>query len=211
MSQQKPVVAAFDFDGTLTTRDTLFPFLLHISNKTEFLLKAMRSMPTLIAYAFRFVPNYVAKERVLVIFLAGYSVSELQVLGKSFAENILPRLMRGPAMQRLYWHQSQGHRCVLISASLDVYLTPWAGSNGVTDVLCTTLDVEKNGVVTGRLGSKNCYGSEKQRRLEDLLGDRSKYYVYAYGDSRGDRELLESADVSFYRIIPESGTSKRDD
>ena len=32
----KPVVAAFDFDGTLTRRDTLLPFLLHTLGMAAF-------------------------------------------------------------------------------------------------------------------------------------------------------------------------------
>jgi phosphoserine phosphatase len=42
--------------------------------------------------------------------------------------------------------------------------------------------------------SKNCYGQEKVNRLLEVEPDRKNYYLYAYGDSRGDREMLAFAD-----------------
>ena len=73
---------------------------------------------------------------------------------------------------------------------------------GIDRVLCSSLRSDRTGRVSGRLAGKNCYGLEKTRRLLDSLGDRSGYILYAYGDSRGDRELLASADHAFYRTMP---------
>ena len=202
MKQQKPVVAAFDFDGTLTTRDTLFPFLLHAVGVIRFLGSLIRSVPVLVGYGIRLLPNDVAKERILVYFLKGMSRPELDTLGHSFAREVIPRMLRDGAMNRLQWHRAQGHRCVIVSASLDVYLKPWATIHGIEHVLCTSLAIKDGGTLTGRLATANCYGAEKRRRLEEWLGVRSGYSIYAYGDSRGDRELLETADHSFYRSMP---------
>lgn len=202
MTQKKPVVAVFDFDGTLTTRDTLFPFLLHVVGLTRFVSRLVRSVPALIGYATRTLPNDVAKQRLLINYLSGMGNQELEMLGKSFANDVLPTMLRKRAMDRMQWHQKQGHSCVVISASLDVYLTPWAAQFGIDKVLCTSLETGNDGIVTGRLATKNCYGVEKCRRLEEWLGTRSDFCIYAYGDSRGDRELLAMADYSFYRSIP---------
>jgi len=107
-------------------------------------------------------------------------------------------------MRRLAWHKQQGHRCVVISASLDLYVRPWAIKEGFDDVIATLLDVKGDGCVTGKLSGANCFGIEKVRRLETLLGSREDYSLYAYGDSRGDRELLSFADYAYYRQIPET-------
>jgi len=202
MNQKKSVVAAFDFDGTLTTGDTLIPFLFHSFGATRFVSNMIRSGPALIGYGVRLLPNEVAKERMLINFLEGLDRKKLESLGNLFARDLIPDMVRKRTMDRLKWHQAQGHLCVIISASLDVYLKPWANSVGIENVLCTSLEVDESDKLTGRLATANCYGAEKRRRLREWLGDSSRYCIYAYGDSRGDRELLEIADHSFYRSIP---------
>lgn len=204
MSAQQSTVAAFDFDGTLTYRDTLIPFLYYHAGPLAFVRDIVRSVPTLTAYSLHLMKNDAAKERVLEKFFAGVSLTALQHQGQAFARDHLPGLVRPRALRRLQWHQKLGHRIVIISASLDIYLKPWAAALGVDHVLCTSLDVDDDGQVSGRLGVANCYGPEKLRRLREALGDTSAYLLYAYGDSRGDRELLETADYSFYRSMPET-------
>jgi phosphatidylglycerophosphatase C len=200
----KPVVAAFDFDGTLTRRDTLLPFLRYLLGDARVARHALVLSPTLLGYGLGLINNGVAKERVLTHCLAGMQMSTLQQQGERFSTLVLPGLLRNEAIRRLAWHRQQGHRCVAISASLELYVRPWAQSAGFDDVIATQLEVRPDGSVSGKLAGVNCYGHEKVRRLEALLGPRSGYLLYVYGDSRGDRELLSSADYAYYRHIPES-------
>jgi phosphatidylglycerophosphatase C len=202
VSDPKPVVAAFDFDGTLTRRETLLPFLLHTLGAAAVARHALMLSPTLAGYALHLIRNDVAKERVFIQCLAGMSVDELQQQGERFAADVLPGLLRDTAMRRLEWHRQQGHRCVLVSASLELYVRPWAIKAGFDDVIATRLETQSDGSITGRLSGANCFGSEKVRRLEMLLGNREGYTLYAYGDSRGDKELLSWADHAFYQKIP---------
>jgi HAD superfamily hydrolase (TIGR01490 family) len=98
-------------------------------------------------------------------------------------------------MRRLRWHQQAGHRIVLVSASLAVYLRPLALRLGIEDVLCT--DSTRSGDRYGdRLIGLNCRAAEKRRRLEQWLEERRFMHaeVWAYGNSVGDRELLDRAD-----------------
>jgi phosphatidylglycerophosphatase C len=198
----KLIVAAFDFDGTLTRRETLLPFLLHTLGAVAVARDALVLSPTLAAYGLGLIRNDVAKERVFVRCLAGMRIGELQQAGERFAMDVLPGLLRYAAMQRLEWHKQQGHRCVVISASLELYVRPWAIAAGFDDVIATHLETHADGHVTGKLSGANCYGIEKVRRLEALLGAREGYSLYAYGDSRGDRELLSVSDHAFYRRFP---------
>jgi phosphatidylglycerophosphatase C len=200
--EAKPVVAAFDFDGTLTRRETLLPFLLHTLGAAAVVRHALVVSPTLVGYALHLIRNDVAKERVFIQCLAGMRMDELQLKGERFAINVLPSLLRDTAMQRFEWHKHQGHRCVVISASLDIYVRPWAIKAGFDDVIATCLELQADGCTSGKLSGANCFGIEKVRRLEALLGDKDGYTLYAYGDSRGDKELLSSADYAYYKRIP---------
>jgi HAD superfamily hydrolase (TIGR01490 family) len=202
MADNRPVVAAFDFDGTLTYRDTLLPFLLRLAGWGGLVRGAVPLLPTLLGYALRLTPNDVAKERVLQRFLGGMEGEELHRAGARYADEQLPALVRPAALARLRWHQAQGHRCVVISASIEHYVAPWARAAGCHDVIATRLALDGTSRVTGRYDGKNCYGMEKERRLRELLGVCEDFEIYAYGDSRGDRELLALADHAYYRTMP---------
>lgn len=199
----KPVVAAFDFDGTLTQRDTLLPFLFYTLGVAAVMRNAIVLAPTLLGYGLRLIRNDVAKERVLTRSFSGRNIAELRDKALRFAEYKIPGLIRREARRRLDWHKKQGHRCVVISASLELYVQPWALKAGFDDVIASRLETMQDGCITGNLHGENCYGIEKVKRLEALLGPRNGYTLYAYGDSRGDRELLSGADYSFFRWFPD--------
>ena len=82
----------------------------------------------------------------------------------------------------------------VVSASISEWVRPWCEQMKVTDVIATEIEVDSHNLVTGRFLSKNCYGQEKVNRFTKKEPDRRNYYLYAYGDSRGDKELLEYAD-----------------
>jgi HAD superfamily hydrolase (TIGR01490 family) len=198
----KPVVAAFDFDGTLTRRETLLPFLLYTLGTAAVARRALALSPTLAGYGLGLINNGIAKERVFVRCFAGMEMKVLQQEGERFAALVLPGLLRQEALHRLEWHKQQGHRCVVISASLELYVRPWAQKAGFDDVIATQLETLPDGRISGRLAGANCYGAEKVRRLQALLGMTDGYTLYAYGDSRGDKELLSRADYAYYQEIP---------
>ncbi|MDH5784997.1 MAG: HAD-IB family hydrolase [Chromatiales bacterium] len=195
---QSNVVALFDFDGTVTTRDSLLPFLWHLLGPWKLMRYAFILSPLLIGYALRLIPNGVAKERLLGRMVGGMLLTRLQGEAQRFARDILPRLVRRSCAERIAWHQAQGHRVIIVSASLELYLRPWAVSQGIGDVLATRL-AEVQGRAADHFDGVNCYGGEKAQRVQEYLGDLSKLEIYAYGDSRGDREMLSMADHAYYR------------
>jgi len=200
---KKPVVAAFDFDGTLTRRDTLLPFLLHALGAPTVMRHALTLAPTLAGYGLGMIRNDVAKERVLTQCFSGTDIGTLRNKAAQFAEQRLPELIRPEAAHRFDWHRKQGHRCIVVSASLELYVQPWALKAGFDDVIASRLEMREDGRLTGNLLGENCFGIEKVRRLEALLGSKSGYTLYAYGDSRGDKELLSAADYAYYRQMPD--------
>ena len=203
IEEDRQALAVFDFDGTLTRRDSLPWFLWHVSSPGEFVWNTVVLLPTLLRYAFESVENGPAKERVLGQFLAGKPVEKIRAVAKSFAVETIPSLLDPEAMGRLRWHQSQGHTTVLASASPELYVRPWAEVEGFDEAVGTRLETE-NGVFTGQFATPNCHGPEKPRRLEVAGFDPGSVMVYAYGNSRGDRELLEMADHGFYQSFGDS-------
>lgn len=194
------IIAIFDFDGTITTRDSLLPFLSYLVGIKMFYLGLLRISPTLIAYAFNLISNSKAKEVLLTQFIRGQSYTQIEQICQNFVREKIPQLIREEAIQRLQWHKVQGHQTVLLSASLEIYLIPWAKAMGFDAVIATKLEIEQ-GLFTGRFHGKNCHGEEKVNRIQEFLGDLSQYCLYAYGDSYGDRALLKQATFSYYRIF----------
>ncbi len=193
------VVAAFDFDGTITYHDSFIPFLWYISRKERFIRESISLLPKLLLFKLGRMSNVTAKEVFITAFLKGKRIEELRIVGQKFAQNVIPRFIRHEMLTRIAWHKKQGHICVLISASFDFYLTIWAKENGFDMVLASQLEVDQEGKVTGRLLGCNCYGAEKVRRLNEWLGTRGMDYLYVYGDSRGDRELLDRANEKYFQ------------
>ncbi|MCS4119578.1 HAD-IB family hydrolase [Salinibacter ruber] len=203
VEEERPVVAVFDFDGTLTRRDSLVPFLWQVAGPWAFIRNATVLLPTLLRYAVGILENGPAKERVLGQFLAGKATGEIRAIAESFAAERVPWLLDPEAVRRLRWHQEQGHKVILVTASPELYARPWAEAEGFDEVIGTRLET-KEGVFTGQFATPNCHGPEKTRRLEAEGPDLRGTTVYAYGNSRGDRELLAMADQEFYRSFGDS-------
>lgn len=199
----KNTLAVFDFDGTITTRDTLLSFLFYAAGIKQTLKKMALLSPALLSFVFHRISRQDAKEKILTSFFAGMSRSQIKELGESFALSTnLRQLIRPSAQKRLAWHRRQKHTCVLITASIDAYTHPWGKAAGFDHIISSRLETTPSGNITGRLLGLNCWGPEKVRRLKEIVGPLENHTIYAYGDSRGDQELLAAADHPFYRQMP---------
>nr|WP_227672331.1 HAD family hydrolase [Komagataeibacter sp. FXV3] len=192
-------LAVFDFDGTLTRHDSLIPFLHAVRGSVRLGYGMMKSLPWLVGYALKCIPNDTAKQRLLRYTLGGLPLDRLQEAGRAFAHNRIPTMLRPDMMARLRQHQAQGDDCILLSASLDLYLVPWARMVGFHNVLCSSLEMNKKQRVTGQLKGNNCYGTEKVRRIKEYISRPGCCYGYitAYGDSSGDIPLLKFSDEGY--------------
>jgi phosphatidylglycerophosphatase C len=185
--------AAFDFDGTLTRRDTLVPFLTTVAGRAVVMRALAAESGGLARAAAGRADRNVAKERVLTRILAGRPHSEVATAGRAFGGELARRAITPEARDRVAWHRREGHDVVIVSASLDVYLGEVADALGVSHLLCTSLDIDETGDCTGRLLGANCRGPEKATRLQTLFGAED-VELWAYGNSRGDDEMLALAD-----------------
>ncbi len=197
-------VAAFDFDGTLTRRDSLLPFLGGALGWPRFGVALLRSLPWLAGHALGLVRNDVAKARLFHASLRGVPVATAQAWAARWAEHTLPGLLQDWTLRRLAWHQAGGHCCVIVSASPDIYLQAAANRLGLDALICTELDVA-GGRLTGAMRTPNCHGEQKVLRLNAWLSQRFSerervgLTLYAYGDTAGDRPMLDSAGHAWFR------------
>lgn len=196
MDTQRRTVAAFDFDGTLTTRDTLPLFIIHARGWKRFICGMLRNAPYLTGYLTGFIPNGEAKQRLFGHFFKGMTYEDFRRYGETFAQKI-DKYKNKKMLDLMERHKEQGHCICIISASMEEWIRPWASKHGVERVIATKVETDKEGKLTGRFLTENCYGQEKIKRLSELLPERQRYYLFAYGDSKGDMPLLEFADRGY--------------
>jgi HAD superfamily hydrolase (TIGR01490 family) len=187
------VVAAFDVDGTLTTTDTFVPFLRSVAGHVGFAAAAASLAPLALLHLLGRDQRDEIKSRLVHATLHDRPLDEVTRLGSEHGRRIERRWLRRDTLARLRWHQREGHRVVLVSASLRPYLDPLGSSLGVDAVLCTELDVA-GAVVTGHLAGANCRGPAKRDRLLAWAGGTKPAELWAYGNSAGDDDLLAMAD-----------------
>lgn len=189
-------LAIFDFDRTITTKDSFADFILSTHGIGGALWGLLVLSPVLMAYVLRFIPNWQAKQRVFVHYYKGWEKERFDSAAGEYARKKLPAIVRSVALQRVEWHKEQGHRVVIVSASFENYLKPWCDAHKV-DLLATQLEI-KEGRITGEFASGNCYGEEKLDRLKQAYHLNDFEFIYAYGDSKGDKVLAKIANEFQY-------------
>jgi phosphatidylglycerophosphatase C len=189
------VVAAFDFDKTISTRDNVVPFLRAAVGRLRLTRALLATSARLVRAALDDDQRDAAKVAVVRHTITGYDAARMTELADEFARDVVARHLRPDVVERAEWHRNQGHDLVIISASFRDYLDPIAAALGFTAVLATELAVGNDGRLTGELVRPNVRGAEKVRRLDEWLArDSRPALIWAYGDSTGDRELLARAD-----------------
>ncbi len=203
MSADGPVVAAFDVDGTITRRDCVVPFMRRISSVFT-VSRRLAARPHVLVPALVRADRDRVKELASAAAFRGLREHDVRAAGAEFARHVHDRWLRSDTLERLRRHQAAGDTTVFVSASFEIYLKPLAELLDVDGVVATRL-AATDGVLTGSLEGANCRGPEKVRRLHEWLahhhphvGGRRGLRVVAYGDSPGDRELLEDADEAHW-------------
>lgn len=203
-----PVVAVFDFDGTITYRDTLIPFMIFTRGWFRFIWAVISNLSVILLYLMGKVSRQTTKETFIAALFGGIPMMQMNEWGTQYAESQIEAKIRPKTLERLRWHQTQGHRCILVSANLDIYLVPWGKLMKFEKVICSRVASDPKGNVSGRLIGDNCWGPEKKNQIEKYLGPRNGYLLYSYGDSQGDKEMLAMADYPFWKnSFPTEGDS----
>lgn len=190
-------IAFFDFDGTITTKDTFLEFIRFSKGNQRFYTGLLLNLPYLIAFKIKLIPNQKAKEKVLQFFFKDAPVADFQEQCALFARKILPKLIRPKAIEEIKKLQQEGTVVVVVSASAENWIQSWVHDFGV-ELIASRLEVI-DGRLTGRLIGINCRGKEKVRRILEKYTVSDYAEVYAYGDSKGDEEMLKLAKYAFYK------------
>lgn len=195
----RPVVAAFDFDGTLTNGGSVTKFLVAVGGAVRTYAAVVQHLPGIIRAAL--LSGDAAdrvKESLFMKIRSGQSVEHVEEIATRFAHTHLQKHARPDALARLRHHLDAGHTVVIVSASPECYIKAAASELGVTGVVATRL-ASDGGLLTGRYEGMNCRGREKYTRVMTWIRTSNPGaadpFLYAYGNSRGDLRLLESADI----------------
>lgn len=199
MKKEKYPVAVFDFDGTIIAGDSFLPFMRYTVGARKYYFDLLKLLPWLGAYAFGWVENRNIKEKVVSSFLKGMDLEVVKEKGRQYALEVLVKREKPDMQELLIWHFEKKHWLVLASASLLVYLEPWAEYKGFHGVCGAELETDSKGRITGKIKGNNGFGQEKLEAVSEWLSDKEHSMTYAYGDSHGDKELLEWADVKIFK------------
>jgi HAD superfamily hydrolase (TIGR01490 family) len=191
------VLAVFDFDGTLTYRDSFTLFLRKELGFFRYALGLIRLALPALGFLVGHKTRDELKGYLIRNFLTGFSVAEIAVLSDDFCRRQWPSLMREAGCAEVSEQVQQGALVTICSASPEIILKPFAERLGV-QLIATQLE-ERNGVLTGSIRGRNCRQAEKVKRLTKVYGDLRFFHVRAWGDSAGDKQLLEAADEPYYR------------
>lgn len=193
-------VAIFDFDGTITKKDTFLQFIKFAKGKVAFVLGFLLFSPWLIAMKFHLYPNWKTKQMIFSYYFKGMHLDSFNEICLRFFEEEVDSLLYKDAINCIDTHLRKNDEVVIISASIDNWVRPFAAHLGIKQVLGTQLEIDtSNERLTGYFSTKNCYGKEKVYRLLSAYQDIHQYKLVAYGDSRGDKEMLEYANESHYK------------
>lgn len=215
-------IFVFDFDGTLTHADTLLAFIRFACGPVRMCMGFVLYAPLLVLMKLKLYPNYKAKQKVFAHFFRGMTLTRFDALCTAFAQQG-EHLLRPAARSFINTVRSEAYAMAIVSASIDNWVRPFAemylqsdnaqdkSQGNVQDntkdnkpalpiiVLGTKVEVDAAGCLTGRFATPNCYGPEKVRRIEAVWPHREQYDVSAFGDSRGDKEMLAYADQGYFK------------
>ncbi|NOQ14615.1 MAG: HAD-IB family hydrolase [Methyloprofundus sp.] len=192
-------LALFDFDGTITSKDSLVDFIQYAVGKPKYYSGLLVLSPILMAFKLKLIANDHAKQQLISYFFKNWQETEFQRIATEYSVQQIDKITRPKAMQKIAWHQQQGHDLVIVSASMQSWLNQWCEQQGIT-LISTQLEMQ-DGLVTGKFATKNCHGAEKVARIKAQYNLSEYREIYAYGDSSGDKEMLAIATQPHYRYF----------
>ena len=198
-SPDSPPIVAFDFDGTLTVRDSFTSFLKWRAGDARYAL----GMARLAGAGFGYMLNRDRgriKAAATREFLRGVSRQQLEDETREFAKQCAQDLMRHDAVATFRWWREREAVTVIVTASPDIVVAPFARALGASLLIGTQLTYDAQDRVTGAFATPNCRGEEKVKRLKEHFGE-DLHLAAAYGDTAGDKPMLAIAEEKGYRVF----------
>ena len=198
MGEKKLIL--FDFDGTLTKKDTLIEFIIYYQGKLKLYFGFFVNLISLFKYSIGLISNSRLKEIILSHFFKGESVLKFNQKGEGFVKDVIPNLLKKDALSTLEnYIKSNDNKIIIVTASCSNWIKPWTDELGI-ELIATELEVV-NAQITGKIEGNNCYGPEKVSRIKSYINTDDYDTIISYGDSKGDRQMLDIADFKYYKTF----------
>lgn len=190
-------LALFDFDNTITKKDTMLEFCKYCAGPLKYYYGLFLIAPIIILLKLKIIKSQQAKELMLRLFFKGCDITEIQKMAISFSQKRLPGLIYKDALNKISWHKEQGHDIFIVSASVDTWIEPWCKTMQL-GLISSKFEIKK-GKLTGKLVGKNCNGEEKVFQIRKDINLNNYSEIYAYGDSTGDKPMLALATYQYWK------------
>ena len=197
--EQKKTLALFDFDKTITDRDTFLPFLLFSFGWFRTMLVLSFLFPQALICLAGFMSRKKFKEMVFKLTIKGWTKEKFHDVAQDFYNQKVKSYLRKPALDEIKMHLENGADVSLVSASPEDWLWPFTEEYGI-NLIGTRLEI-KDGRYTGNIVGGNCRKAEKVNRVKEVYNLENYSDIYAYGDSRGDKEMLEMSNHPHFRTF----------
>ena len=195
---KKNRLTIFDFDGTITKKDTLPAFAKYAVGCFFYYKAILCCLPWLFIYKLGLYSNGKAKQRLFRALYKGLSVNFINQKAIGFSDFCFQNeYLRTDIIQRVKECQENGDLIIIITASMENKVIPFALKLGIPHLLGTTIET-KDGIITGNFSSLNCFGMEKVNRLVQLFPNRNMYHITLYSDSKQDEPLMNFCDGGYY-------------
>lgn len=188
----------FDFDGTLTYKDTMFLYL-KFYNSAKFNFQFLKHIPLFILLKLKLANAEKVKKSFISCILKGQSKTKIEEKSQRFFEKYYPEIIRENAIEFIQNIDREHTESYLVTASLDIWVKPFAEKFKM-NLLATRAEF-KNEIFTGNFVGNNCNGGEKVHRIKEALQGKKFDKTIAFGDTSGDKEMLEWANESHFEFF----------
>ncbi len=190
-------LALFDFDGTISTRDTTWDFISQACGKRRAFYGFIHLSPIYLDYNLKRITHHEAKQAVIKHYFGDWEKEAFIEAAQHYAQYVLPTIIRLEALNKIRWHLNMGHTVAVVTGSLEILLSEWSTGLGI-DLLATGVDLDSAYI---GLSTHNCVNEEKAKRIQKKYVLKNFEIIYAYGNSNGDREMLALADKQYYKCF----------
>lgn len=188
----------FDFDGTLTYKDTMFLYL-KFYNSSKFRIQFVKHIPLFILLKLKLADAEKVKKSFIGSILKGQLQTKIENKSKLFFEEYYPKILRENALDFIGNIDKENTDSLIVTASLDIWTKPFAEKLQMK--LVATQAEFKNGIFTGNFIGKNCNGEEKLERIKTEINGAKYDKIIAFGDTSGDKPMLQWANEGHYQFF----------
>ena len=175
-----------DFDETLYRKDSMLVFTRWYFGTLRYSLGLLCLSPILLAYLLHFVSATFTKTVWLWFFFGGMEASKFKLIGRTFAQKMIPLDLNETLYDYLKKEQSSAIICIVTASAIE-WVEEWTKDEKFN--LIASRLVYNNDRLTGFLLGKNCNGEEKVLRIKEKFDVTAFDAIQVFGYGRGDSPM----------------------